>query len=189
MAAAGRGLLVSGHDLVASALELKVDELAAKLAALERLRQPADPRVLQTLDVSLQHGERHQSGDDKLLRAEAADIASVGAANAAGAGLKFPYAGHVHAGASASHGIAAHTAHANWKALYTDGSGDEQELALGADGTFLQANGVAAAPSFAALVDGDIPATHSGTSHAGVIATHEAAADPHTGYRLESADH
>jgi len=34
-----------------------------------------------------------------------------------------------------------------------------------------------------------VDATHSGTSHAGVIATHEAAGDPHTGYRLETADH
>src|SRR3990167_3035888 len=30
---------------------------------------------------------------------------------------------------------------------------------------------------------------HSGSSHAGVVSTHEAAGDPHTGYRLESADH
>lgn len=34
-----------------------------------------------------------------------------------------------------------------------------------------------------------VDTTHSGTSHAGVVSTHEAAADPHTGYRLESADH
>lgn len=34
-----------------------------------------------------------------------------------------------------------------------------------------------------------VDATHSGTSHAGVIATHEGLADPHTVYRLESADH
>ena len=34
-----------------------------------------------------------------------------------------------------------------------------------------------------------VDATHSGTSHAGVVATHEAASDPHTGYRQESADH
>jgi hypothetical protein len=34
-----------------------------------------------------------------------------------------------------------------------------------------------------------VDATHSGTSHAGVVTTHEAAGDPHPGYRLESADH
>lgn len=47
-----------------------------------------------------------------------------------------------------AHGIAAHTGHANWKALYTDGSGDEQELALGANATVLAATGVGSAPGF-----------------------------------------
>lgn len=31
-----------------------------------------------------------------------------------------------------------------------------------------------------------VDATHSGSSHAGVVSTHEAASDPHTGYVLES---
>jgi hypothetical protein len=53
------------------------------------------------------------------------------------------------------HGIAAHTEHANWKVLYTDGSGDEQELALGADAKVLVAAGVGAAPVFE-----DIYTTH-----------------------------
>ncbi len=34
-----------------------------------------------------------------------------------------------------------------------------------------------------------VDATHSGSTHAAATTTHEAAADPHTGYRLESADH
>ena len=50
-----------------------------------------------------------------------------------------------------AHGLSKHTEFGNWKALYTDGSGDQQELALGAAGTFFQANGVAAAPTFAAV--------------------------------------
>jgi len=37
-----------------------------------------------------------------------------------------------------------------WKVFYTDGDGDLQELALGADGTVLQSNGPSAAPSFEA---------------------------------------
>ena len=37
----------------------------------------------------------------------------------------------------------------NWKAFYSDGSGDVQELALGASGEFLKSNGAASAPSFA----------------------------------------
>lgn len=49
----------------------------------------------------------------------------------------------------------------NWKVLYTNGSGQVIELALGADGTFLQGNGVSAAPSFAALVAADIPALNA----------------------------
>jgi len=53
-----------------------------------------------------------------------------------------------------AHGIAAHTAHANWKVLYTDGSGDEQELALGADGTVLTSTGASTAPAFEAAAGG-----------------------------------
>ncbi|MFA6076858.1 MAG: tail fiber domain-containing protein [Candidatus Paceibacterota bacterium] len=37
----------------------------------------------------------------------------------------------------------------NWRVFYSDGSGDVQELALGALGTFLQANGVSSAPTWA----------------------------------------
>jgi len=36
----------------------------------------------------------------------------------------------------------------NWKVFYTDGDGDLQELALGADGTYLKSNGATSAPSF-----------------------------------------
>jgi hypothetical protein len=36
----------------------------------------------------------------------------------------------------------------NWKVWYSDGNGDVQELALGANGTFLKSNGAAAAPTF-----------------------------------------
>lgn len=45
--------------------------------------------------------------------------------------------------------------------LYIDNSGDVQELALGADGTFLQSEGAAAAPTFGALVVGDIPSKNA----------------------------
>jgi hypothetical protein len=49
---------------------------------------------------------------------------------------------------SGAHGIAAHTAHGTHKLLYTDGSGDEQELALGTDGQKLAATGASSAPAF-----------------------------------------
>jgi len=44
-----------------------------------------------------------------------------------------------------------------WIVLYTDGSGDMQTLALGADDHFLVSTGAAGAPEFRALAAGDIP--------------------------------
>lgn len=38
----------------------------------------------------------------------------------------------------------------NWKVVYTDGSGEVQELALGSDGQVLTSNGASSAPSFEA---------------------------------------
>ena len=52
-----------------------------------------------------------------------------------------------------------------WKVLYTDGSGDPQELALGAANTILISNGASAAPSFAA------PAWPVGSIFVSVVAT------------------
>lgn len=46
------------------------------------------------------------------------------------------------------HGIAQHTEHAADKALYTDNSGDEQEIALGADGTYYRSAGATSTPAF-----------------------------------------
>ena len=52
--------------------------------------------------------------------------------------------------AGGAHGIASHTEHAAWKVLYTDAAGDEQELALGADGEVLTSTGAAGIPAFEA---------------------------------------
>ena len=49
-----------------------------------------------------------------------------------------------------AHGTSQHTEFANWKLIYTDGSGDQQEIALGADGTVLTGTGTGAAPAFEA---------------------------------------
>jgi hypothetical protein len=49
---------------------------------------------------------------------------------------------------NAVHGKSKHTEHANWKLLYTDGSGDEQELALGTDGQVLKGTSATGAPAF-----------------------------------------
>lgn len=54
-----------------------------------------------------------------------------------------------------------------WKVWYSDGSGDVQELALGADGTFLKSNGVALAPSFATPAgSGDVTSSANITDNA-----------------------
>jgi hypothetical protein len=42
----------------------------------------------------------------------------------------------------------------NWKVFYTNGSGVLQELALGADGTYLKSNGATSAPTFATPAGG-----------------------------------
>lgn len=98
-------------------------------------------QVRQALEIARHHASEHiDEGNDPLEQINVV--------------------GHTHL-----HGISAHTEHANHKALYTDGSGDEQELSLGADGTFFQSGGASTAPEFTALVDGDIPATHSGSAH------------------------
>jgi len=89
-------------------------------------------------------------------------------------------------------GTSDHTA-GNWKAVYTDGSGDVQELALSTSGTVLSSNGASVAPSFidhgglAGLTDddhtqyiladgsrsfsGSITANASGTLNLGSLAT------------------
>ena len=65
--------------------------------------------------------------------------------------MQSPVANSPTAGA---HGPSAHTSFANWKLIYTDGSGDQQELTLPAVGgatvgyQFLRSTGTAAAPEF-----------------------------------------
>jgi len=44
----------------------------------------------------------------------------------------------------------------NWKMWHSDGSGDVTELALGANGTFLESNAVDGAPAFRALTSDDL---------------------------------
>lgn len=54
-----------------------------------------------------------------------------------------------------AHGPSDHTEFANWKVIYTDGSGDQQELALGADGEVLTSTGASSAPAFEAAAGGN----------------------------------
>ena len=59
----------------------------------------------------------------------------------------------------AAHGPSKHTEGTAWRLTYYNADGDETEIALGADGTFLESNGAAAAPAFRAIVHGDVGVT------------------------------
>ena len=61
-----------------------------------------------------------------------------------------------------AHGPTDHTGFGNWKVIHTDGSGDQQEVAVGADGTVFTGTGTGAAPEFGAADD------HSHTSQGGI---------------------
>ena len=115
---------------------------------------------------------------------------------------------HIHDGVDGS-GTVAHSAttgqgtddhHAEAHTVASTGPHAQSGLT---SGHFLRAS-AATAFDFAAIQDADVPASHSGSTHAAVqaaaeataaadtdadISTHEGLADPHTGYRLESADH
>ncbi len=70
-----------------------------------------------------------------------------------------------------AHGPSDHTSFANWKVIYTDGSGDQQELALGAAATFLRSAGASSNPTMSALVAGDLPAATTSAQGAVELAT------------------
>ena len=55
---------------------------------------------------------------------------------------------NIHTRSHAITGTSDHTA-GNWKVVYTDGSGDVQELTLGTDGYYLKSNGASSAPTWA----------------------------------------
>jgi hypothetical protein len=59
----------------------------------------------------------------------------------------------------AAHGPSKHTEGTAWRLIYLNADGDETEIVLGADGTFLESNGAAAAPAFRAIVHGDVGIT------------------------------
>ncbi len=76
-----------------------------------------------------------------------------------------------------AHGISSHTEHAADKLLYTDNSGDEQELSLAADGNVLLSKGTTTAPAFGKValtadVEGVLPEANlpnASTSAEGVV--------------------
>ncbi len=58
-------------------------------------------------------------------------------------------------GDTVAHGLTRHTEFNTWKVFYTDASGDEQEIAVGADGTVLLGKGTSATPAFGKVDLGD----------------------------------
>lgn len=81
-----------------------------------------------------------------------AGVGSVGPTGATGPGGSGPTGptGPTHDRSHAITSTSDHTA-GNWKVIYTNGSGQVVELALGAANTVLQSNGASAAPTFAAV--------------------------------------
>lgn len=89
-----------------------------------------------------------------------------------------------------------------WRVLYLNGSGSITELALGAEDTVFRSGGVSAAPTWIApgvpstqafgdaaaegTTDGYARTDHKHGIPADPVTAHAAAADPHTGYVLES---
>lgn len=68
-----------------------------------------------------------------------------------GTGLSYDHATHT-ISSTATGGytnLTEFVAQTPWRVFYSDANGDVQELALGADGTFLKSNGASVAPSFA----------------------------------------
>lgn len=101
------------------------------------------------------------------LHAGITHAATQAAAEAAAAGALTVHAAGPHGGAPATVDYLVGTADAGLSAEIVVGTSPGGEL-----------GGTWASPT--------VDATHSGSSHAGVVSTHEAAADPHTGYLKES---
>lgn len=92
----------------------------------------------------------------QVLRATGATTAAFGAIEDADLPATIARDSELHARLHAITDVLDHSA-TNWRLFYSDGSGHVVELALGADGTFLQSGGATTLPEFAALVAGDIP--------------------------------
>ncbi len=89
--------------------------------------------------------------DNNLVEIDSATVADDEYARFTAAGLESRSVAEVLSdigAAAAAHNKGAHTTYANWKVIYTDGSGDQQELALGTDGQKLTATSASAAPAF-----------------------------------------
>ena len=105
------------------------------------------------------HNARHEPGGGDPMAVDAA--AATGSLRTIGTGALTACAGNdarlSDARTPSAHGPSKHTEGTAWRLIYLNADGDETEIVLGADGTFLESNGAAAAPAFRALAMGDIP--------------------------------
>lgn len=89
-----------------------------------------------------------------------------------------------------AHGTSRHTEFTAWRVFYTDASGDQQEIALGADGTVLLGKGATTAPAFGKVdltadVENDLPIAEGGTGQS----TQQAAIDALTAVSGATNEH
>ena len=107
------------------------------------------------------HNARHEPGGDDPMAVDAA--AATGSLRTIGTGATTACAGNdarlSDARTPAAHGPSKHTEGTAWRLIYLNADGDETEIVLGANGTFLESNGAAAAPAFRAVVHGDVGTT------------------------------
>ncbi|KKL91003.1 hypothetical protein LCGC14_1899040, partial [marine sediment metagenome] len=112
--------------------------------------------------ITVKHSDAGGGSGRKLLTNDNASVALVGndedsiifmydESLDSAAGAWFELSRSTGAGHTQAHGISDHTGHANWKLLYTDGSGDEQELSLGAAATYLRSAGASSAPTMSTI--------------------------------------
>ncbi len=130
------GITVTGNtflgDSSTTGIDLSDAEIGAGLCANNTFKGFASGSEILTTGIGSNFDVFHNLSD-------AGAIADVGSP-----------VGHVAAeGDIPGHGTTPHTEFGNWKAFYSDGSGDQQELALGSAGKVFASTGVATAPAFA----------------------------------------
>jgi hypothetical protein len=163
--------LGADHTISGAAVGEVLRALTATTAAFDVLAHADLGSVTADQHHAQLHATAHQPGGGDAMAVDAA--AATGSLRTLGAGAAQAAAGdHTHgaSGAPSDADYLVGTAHAGLSAEIVVGTSPGGEL-----------GGTWAAPT--------VDATHSGSTHQAATTTHEAAADPHTGYRLESADH